>query len=66
MPTFALSLRREVEEVTETYGWTYEALTKMHKIDSFLMESQRLSPLGACTFYVHSTTPPKVSFIFQC
>ncbi|PPQ79282.1 hypothetical protein CVT25_002721, partial [Psilocybe cyanescens] len=41
-PEFANELRMEVETITKQEGWTYIALSKMLKIDSFIKESQRL------------------------
>ena len=40
-------LREEVEEVVKSEGWTKAGLDKMHKIDSFIKESQRLNSLGS-------------------
>ncbi|KAF7349875.1 Cytochrome P450 [Mycena venus] len=39
-------LREEVESVVEKYGWTKAALNNMHKIDSFIRESQRMNGLN--------------------
>jgi cytochrome P450 len=39
-------LREEVEEVVKSEGWTKTGLDQMHKIDSFIKESQRLTPLS--------------------
>ncbi|KAF9233836.1 cytochrome P450 [Melanogaster broomeanus] len=46
-PQYIQPLREEVESVVGIEGWTKAALTKMHKIDSFLKESQRFEGLGA-------------------
>ena len=43
-------LREEVEEVVKSEGWTKAGLDQMHKIDSFIKESQRLNPLGTRKF----------------
>ena len=40
-------MREEAERVVEREGWTKAALGSMHKIDSFLRESQRLRGLAA-------------------
>ena len=40
-------LRLEVEEVVQESGWTKASLEKMHKLDSFIRESQRLHPIAA-------------------
>ncbi|KAI0001032.1 cytochrome P450 [Russula vinacea] len=39
-------LRQEVEAAVAEEGWTKAGLDKMHKIDSFLRETQRLEGLG--------------------
>ncbi|EGO30935.1 hypothetical protein SERLADRAFT_444508 [Serpula lacrymans var. lacrymans S7.9] len=41
-PQFVQPLREEVEAVLNKDGWSKSALTKMHKVDSFLKEIQRL------------------------
>ncbi|KAF8153783.1 cytochrome P450 [Crassisporium funariophilum] len=46
-PEYMQPLRDEVEEVIKREGWTKEGLDKMHKLDSFIKESQRLHPLGS-------------------
>ena len=40
-------MREEVERVVKEEGWNKLALQKMHKIDSFLKESQRFDGLGS-------------------
>jgi len=45
-PEFLKPLREEVEEVTRREGWTKAALEQMIKVDSFMKESQRVSPVG--------------------
>jgi hypothetical protein len=49
-------MREEVASVIEKYGWTKQALSKMHKVDSFLKESGRFEGLGQCKilFMSHS------------
>ena len=37
-----------MEEVTKREGWSKSALDQMHKVDSFLKESQRFHPVGIC------------------
>jgi len=39
-------LREEIEEIVDREGWTYAAITKRVKVDSFIKESQRLSSLS--------------------
>ncbi|KAJ7660365.1 cytochrome P450 [Mycena polygramma] len=41
-PEYILPMREEAERVVTAEGWTKTALNSMHKIDSFLRESQRL------------------------
>ncbi|KAF9244527.1 cytochrome P450 [Melanogaster broomeanus] len=38
-------LRREVQEVTEKYGWTKDSMSMLIKMESFLRESQRINTL---------------------
>lgn len=49
-------LREEIERVQrEDGGWQKNTYSKLHKMDSFLKESQRFSPAGLCTsirFYI--------------
>ena len=46
LPEYIAPLRAEVEEVIEREGWSKEGLDKMHKVDSFIKESQRMNPIG--------------------
>ncbi|EDR01384.1 uncharacterized protein LACBIDRAFT_310984 [Laccaria bicolor S238N-H82] len=46
LPEYIGPLRAEVEEVIEREGWSKEALDQMHKVDSFIKESQRKTSLG--------------------
>ena len=39
-------LRQEIEAVVAEEGWTKAGMDKMHKIDSFVRETQRLGGLG--------------------
>lgn len=41
-PEHILPMREEVERVTAEQGWTKDAIGNMHKLDSFIRESQRL------------------------
>jgi hypothetical protein len=45
-PEYIEPLRQEVEAVVAQEGWTKTAMDKMHKIDSFLRETQRLDNIG--------------------
>ncbi|KAJ7919316.1 cytochrome P450, partial [Mycena leptocephala] len=40
---YILPLREEAERVIKAEGWTKSAIANMHKIDSFLRESQRMN-----------------------
>jgi len=44
-PEYIEPLRREVEAVVAEEGWTKAAMDKLHKIDSFLKETQRIDGL---------------------
>jgi len=41
-PEYMEPLRQEVDAVIREEGWTKAGIDKMHKIDSFLRETQRL------------------------
>ena len=41
-------LRHEVESVIQEKGFTKQALNDLKKIDSLMVESQRLSPIASC------------------
>jgi len=45
-PEYLVPLREEVEEAIRQHGWSKEAMDKMHKVDSFIKESQRLHTLA--------------------
>ncbi|PBK99161.1 cytochrome P450 [Armillaria gallica] len=45
-PKYLQPLREEIESVVAEEGWTYAAMKRMKRLDSFLKESQRLNPLG--------------------
>jgi hypothetical protein len=42
-------LREEVNAVIKEEGWTKAGIDKMHKIDSFLRETQRVDGLADCS-----------------
>ncbi|EKM50926.1 uncharacterized protein PHACADRAFT_262822 [Phanerochaete carnosa HHB-10118-sp] len=44
-PEYTKPLREEVEAIVAEYGWSKDSLQKMHKVDSFLKECQRLDSL---------------------
>ncbi|KAH9970801.1 cytochrome P450 [Russula compacta] len=45
-PEYIEPLRKEVEAVVAEEGWTKAAMDKMHKIDSFVRETQRVDGLA--------------------
>ena len=45
-PEYIEPLREEVDVVIAEEAWTKAGIDKMHKIDSFLRETQRLGGLG--------------------
>lgn len=49
-PDIATILREEVQAAIDVDGWTRTAVNKMHKLDSFLRESQRFNAAttGVC------------------
>lgn len=47
-------LRDECAEVLEKDGWTTKGLNKLWKLDSFMVESQRLAPIASCEFPINS------------
>ena len=47
-PEYIEPLRHDVESAVAKEGWTKAAMDKMHKIDSFLRETQRLDDLDNC------------------
>jgi hypothetical protein len=48
-PEYIEPLRQEVEAVVAEEGWTKAAMDRMHKIDSFLRETQRVDGLNLCS-----------------
>ncbi|KAK7695133.1 hypothetical protein QCA50_002323 [Cerrena zonata] len=45
-PQYIGPLREEIEPIVKGEGWTKETLGKMHRLDSFLRESQRMNGIG--------------------
>jgi hypothetical protein len=45
-PEYIEPLRQEVEAVVAEEGWTKAGMDKMHKIDSFIRETQRVDVQG--------------------
>ena len=50
-PEYVEPLRHDVETAVAEEGWTKAGIDKMHKIDSFVRETQRLDNLDWCPFY---------------
>lgn len=50
-PEYASLLREEVERIVRREGWNKASLDKMHKIDSFLKECQRIYALGGGGYF---------------
>ncbi|CAK5271274.1 unnamed protein product [Mycena citricolor] len=48
-PEYLEPIREEVENVIRAEGWTKSALNSMHKLDSFVRETQRMEGNGAVT-----------------
>jgi hypothetical protein len=46
-------MREEAERIVAEQGWSKAALGSMHKIDSFIRESQRLTGSGPSTRLDH-------------
>jgi cytochrome P450 len=46
-PKYVMPLREEIEETIGRLGWTKDAIGQMPRLDSFMKESMRMSPLGA-------------------
>ena len=45
-PEHFLPMREEAERIVRQDGWTKNALNNMHKIDSFLRETQRINVIS--------------------
>ncbi|KAG8217979.1 cytochrome P450 [Butyriboletus roseoflavus] len=45
-PQYIQPLREEVEKIIREEGWSKDAVANMHKIDSFMKESQRMDGIG--------------------
>lgn len=62
-PEYIQPLRDEILEVTAELGWTKEGINEMHKLDSFLAESSRMTALGAGMFWFDSLLSYLLSLI---
>ena len=47
-PEYIEPLRQEVDAVIKEEGWTKAGIDKMHKVDSFIRETQRIDGLALC------------------
>ncbi len=56
-PEYIEPLRQEVDAVISEEGWTKAGIDKMHKIDSFLCETQRLDGITLRSLGSFSSTP---------
>ncbi len=56
-PEYIEPLRREVDAVIGEEGWTKVGIDKMHKIDSFLRETQRLGGITVGSLGSFPSTP---------
>lgn len=57
-PQLIQPLREEVEEIVRQEGWSRAALGKMHKVDSFLRESERMQGFsGSTCLYILAQCP---------
>ena len=57
-PEYVAPMREEVEAIIEAEGWTKPSIGKMHKVDSFVKESQRIG-IGGSTFSFPE--PPQIN-----
>ena len=55
-PEHIAPLRQEIDAVVAEEGWTKAGIDKMHKVDSFLRESQRVDGLNLCSLFTVSTS----------
>jgi cytochrome P450 len=46
-PKYIIPLREEIEETVGRLGWTKDAIGQMPKLESFMKECMRMTPLGA-------------------
>ena len=48
-PEYIEPIREEIESIIAEDGWSKASIMKMKKLESFMKESQRYSPLALCT-----------------
>src|SRR6266511_1109809 len=51
-PKYASPMRKEIEAEISKEGWSKASLDKMHKLDSFVKESLRISPAMSGLFAI--------------
>jgi len=56
-PDYVEPLREEIDAVVKEEGWTKAGIDKMHRIDSFLRETQRLDGLAICLLHSFLSIP---------
>ena len=54
-PEYAQAMRDEINEVVDENGWTYTAVRRITKLDSFIKESQRLNALSCRKFVLETS-----------
>ncbi len=56
-PEYIEPLRQEVDAVISEEGWTKDGIDKMHKVDSFVRETQRLDGIILGSLSSFPSTP---------
>ncbi len=56
-PEYIEPLRQEVDAVISEEGWTKDGIDKMHKVDSFVRETQRLDGIIVGSLSSSPSTP---------
>ncbi len=56
-PEYIEPLRQEVDALVSEGGWTKAGIDKMHKVDSFLRETQRLDGISLGSLSSIPSTP---------
>lgn len=62
-PEFAPPLREEVERIIAEEGWSKKAMSRMHRVDSFLRESLRYNGIESSTSLIDPRFNSHVSLI---
>ncbi|KAJ3562950.1 hypothetical protein NP233_g9256 [Leucocoprinus birnbaumii] len=61
-PEYIDALREEAQDITESEGWTKNAVAKMSKLDSFIKESGRYTSMSGVTSLRKVTNPQGFKF----